>query len=226
MRESDLYPPVKRFLEAQGYAVKGEIRECDVVAVRGDDPPVIVELKTGFSLQLVLQGVDRQAVTDAVYLAFPPPKRRQHGDIMKLCRRLGIGVLLVTGEHVEAALDPAPYQPRRIAKRKAMLLKEFAHRVGDTTPGGSTSRRPRMTAYRQDALRCAVYIRSEGQAKVAAIRSGAGVTRAGTMLLADVYGWFIRVDRGLYSLSPKGEAALVTFAAAVTEIGGARSRPP
>ena len=36
MREADLYLPVKRFLESQNYEVKGEIRECDVLALRGD----------------------------------------------------------------------------------------------------------------------------------------------------------------------------------------------
>ena len=45
MPEADLYPPIKAFLEAQGYAVKGEIGPCDIVAVRGDEPPVVVELK-------------------------------------------------------------------------------------------------------------------------------------------------------------------------------------
>ncbi len=211
MRETDLYPPVKRFLEAQGYVVKGEIRDCDVVALRDGDAPVIVELKTAFSLQLVLQGIDRQGVTDAVYLAFPPPKRRQHSDIVKLCKRLGLGILLVTGGHVEALADPAPYQPRKIARRKTMLLKEFAHRVGDTTAGGS-ARAPRITAYRQDALRCAAFIQRNGPSKPAVLRKEAGVAKAPALLQADVYGWFVRVERGIYGLSPKGEAALVTFA--------------
>jgi len=35
MKESDLYQPLKRFLELQGYDVKGEVQDCDVVAVRG-----------------------------------------------------------------------------------------------------------------------------------------------------------------------------------------------
>ena len=67
--ESDLYAPVKALLEGQGYVVKGEVRGCDVVAVRGGEPPVIVELKRAFGLALVLQGVDRLAVSDRVYLA-------------------------------------------------------------------------------------------------------------------------------------------------------------
>jgi hypothetical protein len=220
MAETDLYPPVKSFLEAQGYAVKGEVRECDVVAVRGAEPPVIVELKTSFSLQLVLQGVDRQAVTDAVYLAFPPPARRQHSDILKLCRRLGLGILLVTGSHVEALLDPAPYQPRKAKRRETMLLKEFAHRVGDPTAGGS-ARGPRMTAYRQDALRCLEALARAGSASPATVKGAAGVPRAPAILLRDVYGWFARAERGVYGLSPKGEAARATYAEQISALATA-----
>ena len=76
MRETDLYPPVKAFLEGQGYEVKAEIGPADVVACRGDEDPVVVELKTGFSLTLVHQGVARQAITDAVYIAAPRGKGR------------------------------------------------------------------------------------------------------------------------------------------------------
>jgi hypothetical protein len=214
MLETNLYLPVKRFLEAQGYTVKGEIKECDVVALRGDEPPVIVELKKAFSLQLLLQGIDRQSVTDAVYLAIAPPKRRHYGDMLKLCKRLGLGVLIVTGHHVEALYDPVPYQPRKAAARKRALLKEFAHRVGDPTSGGS-ARGPRMTAYRQQSLRCAAFIGKHGATKPAVLRKETGVDKAPAILLADVYGWFIRVERGVYALSPKGEVALETYKGAV-----------
>jgi hypothetical protein len=70
MAETDLYRPVKQFLEAQGYAVKGEIGPCDVVAVRGGEAPVVVELKERLSLSLILQAVDRLTVSDTVYVAF------------------------------------------------------------------------------------------------------------------------------------------------------------
>jgi hypothetical protein len=220
MAETDLYPPVKRFLEAQGYAVKGEIRECDVVAIRGREPPVIVELKTGFSLQLLLQGVDRQAMTDAVYLAFPPPARRQHSDILKLCRRLGLGVLIVTGGKVEPLLDPAPYTPRRQKQRETMLLREFSRRVGDPTSGGA-ARGPRMTAYRQDALRCLEALAAAGQSSPAALKGAAGVDRAPAILLRDVYGWFARLERGVYGLSPKGEEARAAFSSQIASLKAA-----
>lgn len=211
MLETELYLPVKRFLEAQGYDVKAEIRDCDVLAVRGDEPPVIVELKTGFNLQLLLQGIDRQAITDTVYLAIPEPKRSLPPDILRLCKRLGLGLLVVNGDWVEAYLDPAAYQPRKAPRRRALLLKEFQRRVGDPNSGGS-SKRPLVTAYRQDALRCVKYLQITGASKVSEVVAVTKVERAATILRSDVYGWFEKIDRGVYSLSPKGEAAVTTFA--------------
>ena len=38
-KESDLYPPLKRFLESQNYEVKGEVQDCDVLAVNGEEVP-------------------------------------------------------------------------------------------------------------------------------------------------------------------------------------------
>ncbi len=210
MLETELYLPVKRFLEAQGYAVKAEIRECDVLAVREDEPPVIVELKTAFNLQLLLQGIDRQAVTDTVYLAIPQPKRSLPHDILRLCKRLGLGLLVINGEWVEAYLDPGAYQPRKAPRRKALLLREFQRRKGDPNSGGS-SRRPLVTAYRQDALRCVKFLRDSGASKVSEIVAQTKVERAAAILQRDAYGWFVREERGIYALSRKGEAALSTF---------------
>ena len=77
IRETELYEPVKALLEGQGYVVKGEVGDADIVAVRDGDDPVIVELKTGFSLALYHQGIARQALSDDVYLAVPRGKGRQ-----------------------------------------------------------------------------------------------------------------------------------------------------
>ena len=210
MLETELYLPVKRFLEAQGYDVKAEIGDCDVLAVRGEEPPIIVELKTGFNLQLLLQGIDRQAITDNVYLAIPAPKRSLHRDILRLCKRLGLGLLVVNKDWVEAYLDPVSYQPRKALRRKAVLLKEFQRRVGDPNSGGST-KRPLVTAYRQDALRCVKFLKNTGASRVCDIAEQTKVERAAAILQRDVYGWFAKEERGVYFLSPKGEAATKTF---------------
>jgi len=220
--ETDLYPPIKRFLEDQGYEVKGEIADCDVVAIRGDEDPIIVALKTTFNLPLVLQGVRRTTVSDTVYLAFAATDaassmwRRHRRDITKLCRMLGLGLLAIrmrdTREPVvEVHLDPAPYQPRKAKRRQTMLLREFQQRVGDPNRGGS-SKRPIVTAYRQDALRCAALLNARGPSKVSAIRAETGIEKVQKILQRDVYGWFRRTERAVYELTPNGVRALETYA--------------
>jgi len=211
MREADLYAPLKAYLTAQGYDVKAEIGDCDIMARRGDDPPVIVEMKLTFSLQLVMQGVVRQGLFDHVYLAVPVSKgwKLRYRDIIALCRRLSLGLLAVGPKGVEAHLDPAPYAPRLKTKAAQRLLREFDRRVGDPNEGGISG--AKMTAYRQDALRCALYLQA-GPCKAAIVAKAAGVARAATQMRHDHYGWFERVERGIYQLTPKGHAALVEHA--------------
>ena len=206
MPEAALYGPVKALLEAQGYVVKGEIVGCDVVGVRGEEPPVVVELKRAFGLALVLQGIDRLALTDAVYLAVGAWPRRP-AAVLRLCRRVGLGLIVVAGERADVVLDPLPYRPRTSRGRTARLLSmEHRRRVGDPTGGGSVWC-PIMTAYRQEALRCAGRLEA-GPATLRAIRAEGDAPHAGRILQANVYGWFERVERGVYVLSPRGRRAL------------------
>lgn len=221
MRESDLYPALKGFLEAQGYAVKAEVGACDVMAVRGDEPPVVIEMKLTFSLALVMQGVARQTLFDDVYLAVPVSGDKgwklRYREIIALCRRLGLGLLAVKGDAVEPHLDPGPYAPRKNVRRAGALLKEFHRRVGDPNRGGTTGVK-RMTAYRQDALRCGVVLRP-GPLKAALVAKAAGVTRASTILRDDHYGWFHRVERGIYALTEKGQTDLQAAQADLSALG-------
>lgn len=205
--ESDLYAPVKALLEGQGYSVKGEVKGCDVVAVRGEDPPVIVELKRAFGMALVLQGVRRLALSDAVYLAVGAwPKNLR--DVKKLCRRLGLGLMVVVQERVDILLDPAPYKPRKDKRRLGRLLGEHVRRVGDPNRGGSSTKVPMMTAYRQEALRCAGLLARNGPMKVAALKVAAEAPKAALILRDDHYGWFERIERGIYGLTPQGRLGL------------------
>ena len=205
MLEADLYPAVKAFLEAQGFTVKAEIGPADVMAIRDPDPPVIVELKTALNLPLILQGVARQSLFADVYLAVPHPAKWTHRyrDLTALLRRLGLGLLTVQGETVEAHLDPAPYAPRLNPTRAGRLLREFQRRVGDPNTGGTT-RVKRMTAYRQDALRLAAAL-SEAPNTPAHLAKSLSIPNARSILSDDHYGWFERIARGIYALTPKGQ---------------------
>ncbi|MEG3085998.1 DUF2161 family putative PD-(D/E)XK-type phosphodiesterase [Sphingomonas sp. PB4P5] len=207
--ETSLYPPVKAFLEAQGFAVKGEICGCDIVARRGAEPPLVViaELKLTFTLELVLQAVDRLRAADQVYLAVTASRRGRDQDkrVHRLCRLMGLGLLLVDLKlgQVIVATEPAPYKPRANLPLRKRLLKEHASRKGDPTHGGST-RQPIMTAYRQRAMACAAALR-DGPLRPRDLKHLAD--DAGAILLRNVYGWFDRVRPGLYQLSPDGIAA-------------------
>jgi len=219
MREADLYPPIKAYLEGQGYEVKSEIGACDIMARRGDDPPIIVEMKLTFSLALVLQGVARQGMFDRVYLATPiGPKGwpARYKDIVALCRRLGLGLLAVKGDEVQAHLDPAPYTPRKNAARAGKLLREFDRRVGDPNIGGTTGAK-RMTHYRQDALRVACSLR-QGPLKARDLTKRSTVKRACQLARDDHYGWFSRPESGIYALTEAGHQALADHAAEVARL--------
>ncbi|MBR0556617.1 DUF2161 domain-containing phosphodiesterase [Ciceribacter sp. L1K23] len=209
--ETSLYLPVKGFLEQAGYTVKGEVGGCDIVGLSEDDPPVVVvcELKLKFNLELVLQAVDRASVADEVWIAARVSAKGKGRETDKryrdLCRRLGIGMLGVTdiGE-VNVIVGSVTPMPRTSPKRRSRLMREHQRRKGDPAVGGST-RQPLMTAYRQQALGCASAL-AAGPLKVRDVR--AQVPEAGKILLSNVYGWFERLDRGIYGLSAAGQEAL------------------
>lgn len=212
--ETSLYPPVKAFLETAGYTVKGEIGGCDLVGLSDGDPTVVVicELKMTFNLELILQAVDRAPVADEVWIAARVSAKGKGRDADRryrdLCRRLGFGMLGVsdagTVEIIVGAVTP---MPRTNPKRRSRLMQEHKKRRGDPTLGGST-RAPLMTAYRQQALACAAAL-AEGPLKVKEIR--ATVPEAAKILQGNVYGWFERVERGVYGLTEAGRAALVRW---------------
>ena len=219
--ESSLYLPVKRFLEKHGFEVKGEICDCDLVALKDGEPVIVVagELKLSFNLELVLQAVDRAAACDEMWLAVPASKkgggRERDPRVKKLCRLLGLGLLCVhpTG-FVEVIAEPDLWKPRRDTKRRSRLVTEHRRRRGDPALGGST-RLPIMTAYRQQALACAAAMR-EGPARPRDLKKQ--LPDAAKILQSNVYDWFVRVDRGLYVLSDAGKAALVRWAAHLPDL--------
>ena len=212
VKEADLYPPVKAYLQAQGYAVKGEVGAADVVGLRGDDL-VIVELKSAFSLALFHQGVARLALTDQVYLAVPEGGRiKALRANVKLARRAGLGVMTVRlrDGHVTVLADPGPYAARSAPKKRARLLRAFARLQGDPNAGGAT-RHGIVTGYRQDAVRCARFLALNGAAQGAVVAKGAAVPEATRIMRDDHYGWFEKVARGVYDLTQAGRQGLADY---------------
>jgi hypothetical protein len=210
MKETDLYQPLKRFLEAQNYEVKGEVNDCDVLAVRAGETPVIIELKRTFNLEIVLQAVDRLSLTAKVYIGVPKQCKklsRQRRRLVKLLRMLGLGLIMIDPDRncsVDVLLDPGEYRPRRSKHRQERLLGEFVKRVGDPNPGGSDKRKGLMTVYRQRTLAIARLLQN-GPTKASQIARVLREPKAGDILYRNVYGWFDRVSHGVYALSPRGK---------------------
>jgi hypothetical protein len=209
--ETDLYPPIKSWLEGLGFVVKGEVRNCDVVALKeGESVHIaICELKRSFNLELVLQGVERAARCDEVWLAVGASKKGRGAEndsrVKKLCKMLGFGLLCVFANGVvEIVVAPEAWKPRRDLKARARLAHEHRKRLGDPTQGGST-RAPIMTYYRQQALACACALQDAPQ-RPRDLK--ATIPDAPKILQGNVYGWFERVERGVYGLTAAGRAAL------------------
>lgn len=222
--ETSLYQPVKTFLEAAGYAVKGEVGGCDLVGLAPGDPSVVVicELKQSFNLELILQAVDRAAIADEVWIAAKVSARGRGREADRrfrdLCRRLGIGMLGVSDRgEVSIIVSSVSPMPRTNPKRRTRLVREHQRRRGDPTKGGST-RTPIMTAYRQQALACAEALLA-GPLRPRDIKERA--PDAGKILLGNVYGWFERVRPGLYQLTEPGRLAAAARPVPAVESEGA-----
>ncbi|MCP4297699.1 MAG: hypothetical protein GY786_19035 [Proteobacteria bacterium] len=218
MKEADLYPPLKEYLINLGYEVKSEIQGCDVVAIRGDNIVIVVELKLSLNLTILLQAVDRLQITDTVYIGVPDGmavlvKRRK--QIVKLLRMLGLGLIVIDPKtiagNVDILCEPAPYKPRQVKKRTLNLLTEFKTRLGDPNVAGRSTRKGIVTAYRQKSIAIAEYLLHLGATKASVIAESLVEPKTRTILYNNVYGWFERLGKGVYKLSPRGMAELADW---------------
>lgn len=212
--ETDLYVPIKGHLQALGYEVKGEIKNCDIVAKK-EQQVIIVELKLSLNITLLLQAVDRFTLADIVYIAIPKQctlYKKQSKQVKKLLKRLGVGLIIVdiqtSAQYVEVIFDPQDYTPRKNKRKQGALLKEFSQRIGDTQKGGATRAKAGLTAYRQRCIRVAQYLLTHPTAKGAEIKKAIDEPQATQFLSNDYYGWFEKVQRGVYQLSAKGKKEL------------------
>lgn len=215
--ESDLYGPVRDYLEHLGYEVKGEVKDCDIAALR-DGELIVVELKRGFTLELIYQAMDRQRVADGVYVAVPLPRRgymSPHMQEMKsLCRRLELGLIFVgfTSKgigQVDVAVHPKEASaPRRDRQRRLAVIREHEHRTGSANIGGVT-RKKILTVYKEQALLVVKLLRDHGPMRAEDVRKLGGPANTGVILGRNALGWFDReLDAGgsRYLYRPNGKA--------------------
>ncbi len=221
--ETELYEPVKEMLIGLGCEVKAEVRHCDIVAYQANQKePIIVELKKTFNLQLIFQLLERLKLSASVYAAVEyDPKKRVAGsyswkDAIRLCGMLGVGLI---GVQFYKRKKPAVYIlcepgaqtiPRRSRVGAGRLQQEFSKRSGDYNVGGSSGRKL-VTAYRERALRVANELAKNGPMSPKALRAAVLDQGVAPMLRRNVYGWFERVEHGIYGITEAGLDALKEY---------------
>ncbi|MGO4107812.1 DUF2161 domain-containing phosphodiesterase [Paenibacillus sp. YAF4_2] len=237
-KEEELYSPIKRHYEKLGFTVKSEVLHCDLVAIKPDgSEAVVVEMKKTFNLALLLQGIERLRINDHVVLAIERNRKKsgshnqRFSDITELCRMLGLGLMTVTffktkAPVIEMLCEPGEMPKRGIRRtRQARLLKEFRERSGDYNVGGSTGRKL-VTAYREKALRGAYALQQAGILSPSQLTALTSNPQSPSMLRSNYYGWFEKVGRGQYQLTPSGAAALTEYAEVIAEWTETFALPP
>jgi hypothetical protein len=224
-KETELYLPVKRMLEEEGFTVRSEVQHCDLVAYREDtDQPIIVELKRTFNIALIFQLIERQRLSPDVYAAveYQPGKRLSGGaswnDAIRLCRKLGAGLLGVQFYkrkspvvHILCEPEHGAVSGRRSLIGAKRLQQEFERRSGDFNTGGSTGKKL-VTAYREKALRIAALLEGADWMSPREISEQLREPKIALMLQKNYYNWFERIERGRYRLTGEGRAALAQYA--------------
>lgn len=221
MRESDLYAPIREWLIKREFQPKAEVRDMDIMALKGDTL-LVVELKNTLNLEVILQAVDRQKLADIVYIGVPKKGKalftKRWRMLIHLLKRLELGLLLVSfmegRGYVEEAVEPVPFnrnQSRaRARKRKELALTEYHRRHGDHNTAG-VSKTKLMTAYRENALLIALYLSQRGPLSPKQLRELGTGPKTRDILYENFYGWFTSVQRGIYALSEDGHRALTQY---------------
>lgn len=212
-KETDLYAPIRAFLEEEGYQVQAEVKHCDIAAVK-DGQLVVVELKKAFNLKLVYQALERQSLTEQVFVAIPRPKKghreKAWKDMLRLLKRLELGLLTVALDSplqtVDVVLEPSDSLAWKNRKKREQVQAEMKNRQMDVNVGGMT-RRKIITAFREKSIRLACILEREGQVSTAVLRER-GMEDCIGILSRNYDKWFQRVEKGVYALSEKGKEAL------------------
>lgn len=212
IKETDLYEPIKTLLEKQGFLVKGEVKNCDIAALFGDELWV-VEMKRSLSMGLLYQAMSRLSITPHVFVAIPRPKRSDKDFLIaqRILKKLELGLITVALDSpvkfAEIILFPAETKKRKPSKKSAAIRNEIEKRIGDT-PGGSRGLTI-TSAYRERCIKIACLLEHNKDLSPKELVQKYGCEKdSGLILQKNYYGWYYRVTRGRYALSDTGRKFL------------------
>jgi len=206
-KESDMYEPIRRLLTTQGFTVRGEVKGCDIAAVK-DDALWLVEMKLTPNLKLIFQAMERQTASDWVFVAIPRPNntRDKHfSQYKKLLKKIGLGLITVALDSpvrfAEILLFPEGNDAKK-NKKSNSVKQEISGRTLDSLGG---SKEKVNTAYRERCVRIATLLEAHAPLNAPALVKIYGCEGdAYSILRTNFYGWYEKVGRGSYTLSAAG----------------------
>ncbi len=218
MKESELFPPVKKLFESLGYRVNAEVKDCDMTAVK-DDELIVIELKKNLSVILLAQALDRQKTGANVFVAIPKPKRyspKTFRDSLYVLKKLELGLIFVNmlGEdsYAEIVLEPTEFVPvRQNRKKRKSILDEINGRLAEDTNSGGVHGTRIATAFTQKCVQIACVLDSKGAMKPKQLRSYGIDYDCRGLLYRNNYGWFDRLGNGIYALNEKGRREMEDY---------------
>ncbi|PLR69032.1 DUF2161 domain-containing phosphodiesterase [Bacillus sp. UMB0893] len=217
--EKDLYKPIQKYFIKHGYEVYGEVKDCDLAAVK-ENELILVELKLRLNVELLIQAAKRQRFTDQVYIAIPKPsyslRSKKWKDLCYLVRRLELGLIVVSFRqgkgYAEIKMEPDSFdrvKSMKLSQRKrAQILAEIEGRSGDHNVGG-VNKTKIMTAYKERCIHIACCLEHSGPQSPKNLREMGTGDKTLSILNKNYYGWFDRVKRGTYALSEAGKKDLM-----------------
>ncbi|MFP5108327.1 DUF2161 domain-containing phosphodiesterase [Neobacillus sp. C211] len=217
LQEIDLYKPIQTYFLREGYEVYGEVKDCDIVAVK-DEELVVIELKLTLSVDLLIQAAKRQRITDKVYVAIPKPKHRLNSkrwtEKCHLIRRLELGLIVVSSPgkrgRSEIIFEPTPFIRRKNKRKRDSIMKEINGRSADYNVGGS-NRTKIMTAYKENCIQIACYLENLGPLSPKMLNQLGSGKNTSSVLTKNYYGWFERIRRGIYVITEKGKEEIKEY---------------
>jgi hypothetical protein len=195
----------------QGFTVRGEVKGCDIAAVK-DEALWIVEMKLTANLKLIFQAMERLAVTDWVFVAVPRPrnfKDKHFTQFSKLLKKIGIGLITVAldspARFAEIVFFPTGKDTKN-NKKTRVVKREIAGRTVDTQGG---TKEKVNTAYRERCVKIATLLEVHAPLNAPAlIRQHGCEGDTSNILRQNIYGWYEKAGRGAYGLSDMGIAYL------------------
>lgn len=218
--ETDLHEPVKRWMIGEGFNVRSEVKSIDMVGLYGE-LMIAVELKIKLNLEVINQAVERQGVSDLVYIAvahdFKAVESKRFQMTLLTLKRLNLGLLLVNFRsaipEVVEYLKPEHFDFERSKRAKktkrAAIIAEFNKRCADFNTAGSNKSKI-MTGYKEQCLLVAHYMKRHGLQSPKAFKPfGFETAKVSAILGKNYNNWYLKIDKGVYTLSEDGEKALL-----------------